>query len=162
MRIIQNRILPLFKKESTSGITSSAAGAKKGHSEKNKYERFTSEIKDSVEYWIKQEYSPEQIVGRANDQGIDCVSHKRIYQHIWDDKKMVEIYTFHYAFRGTFIEKRGASKDKRSQIIGRIDIDQRPKSVEERKIIGDLEIDLMIGAGHKGALLTINDRATGG
>jgi IS30 family transposase len=53
------------------------------------------------------------------------------------------------------------SKYKRDQRIGRIDIDQRTKSVEERKIITDLEIDLMIGAGHKGALLTINDRATG-
>lgn len=57
--------------------------------------------------------------------------------------------------------KRGASKDKRGQIIDRGDIEHRPKSVEERKTIGDLEIDLMIGAGHKGALLTINDRATG-
>lgn len=133
----------------------------KRHSEKNKHKRFTSEIKDFVEYWIKQEYSPDQIVGRAKDQGIDCVSHERIYQHIWDDKKKGGDLHLSLRTQGKVYRKRGASKDKRGQIIGRIDIDQRPKSVEERKIIGDLEIDLMIGAGHKGALLTINDRATG-
>jgi len=35
---------------------------------------------------------------------------------------------------------------------------QRPKIVEENKRIGDLESDLIIGKGHKGALLTIVDR----
>jgi IS30 family transposase len=131
------------------------------HSDKNKSNRFTSEVKGFIEYWIKQEYSPEQIVGRAKEQGLNCVSHERIYQYIWKDKKQGGDLYLSLRSQGKVYRKRGASKDKRGQIIGRIDIDQRPKSVEERKTIGDLEIDLMIGAGHKGALLTINDRATG-
>lgn len=45
--------------------------------------------------------------------------------------------------------------------MSRIAIDQRPKSVEERKTIGNLAIDLMIGAVHNGTLLTISDRETG-
>jgi IS30 family transposase len=131
------------------------------HSDKNKNQRFTHQVKDFVEYWIKQEYSPEQIVGRAKEQGLNCVSHERIYQYIWKDKKQGGNLYLWLRSQGKIYRKRGASKDKRGQIVGRIDIDQRPKSVEERKTIGDLEIDLMIGAGHKGALLTINDRATG-
>ena len=57
--------------------------------------------------------------------------------------------------------KRGASKDKRGQIMGRIGIENRPKEVDDKQRFGDLEIDLVIGKDHKGALLTINDRATG-
>ena len=33
--------------------------------------------------------------------------------------------------------------------------------VDKRERSGDLEIDLVLGIEHKGALLTINDRATG-
>ena len=33
--------------------------------------------------------------------------------------------------------------------------------MEKKERFGDLEIDLIIGVGHKGPLLTINDRATG-
>ena len=42
-----------------------------------------------------------------------------------------------------------------------VTISQGPKEVEERAFFGDLEIDLVIGKDQKGALLTINDRATG-
>ena len=37
----------------------------------------------------------------------------------------------------------------------------RPEIVDKKERIGDLEIDLVIGKDHNGALLTINDRATG-
>lgn len=42
-----------------------------------------------------------------------------------------------------------------------MDIEQRPAVVEQRKRFGDLEMDTIIGKGHQGAILTINDRATG-
>jgi hypothetical protein len=38
---------------------------------------------------------------------------------------------------------------------------QRPGIVEQKQRVGDVEMDLVIGKNHKGALLTINDRATG-
>ena len=36
-----------------------------------------------------------------------------------------------------------------------------PQIVEQKQRVDDLETDLVIGKNHKGALLTINDRATG-
>ena len=42
----------------------------------------------------------------------------------------------------------------------RVDIEQRPTIVEDKKRLGDLEIDTVIGQNHKGALLTINDRVS--
>ena len=39
-------------------------------------------------------------------------------------------------------------------------IDQGPKEVEEKSRIGDWEIDTIIGANHKGALVTIVERVS--
>ncbi|WP_134346234.1 IS30 family transposase, partial [Flavobacterium psychrophilum] len=77
-----------------------------------------------------------------------------------DKKQSGTLYT-HLRNQGKTYRKPGASKDKRGLIVGRIGIENRPKEVEEKQRFGDLEIDLVIGKDHKGALLTINDRATG-
>ncbi len=58
-------------------------------------------------------------------------------------------------------QKRGSKKDNRGQIVGKVGISERPSIVEEKLRIGDLEIDLIIGKDHKGALVTINDRVNG-
>ena len=70
------------------------------------------------------------------------------------------LYT-HLRTLGKRYQKRGNTNSHRGQIAGRIPIEQRPDIVEKKERLGDLEIDLVIGKDHKGALLTINDRATG-
>ena len=55
------------------------------------------------------------------------------------------------------------SKDKqagRGFIKNRMSIDERPKIVDHKSRIGDWEIDLVIGKGHSGALVTIVERET--
>lgn len=128
---------------------------------KRKKRYWTAEIEAFVIDKIRKEYSPEQIVGRSRLEGKPCVSHERIYQYIWDDKKHGGCYYQHLRRRGRRYRKRSNSTDNRGLIRNRIDIDQRPSIVEQKKRVGDLEIDLVIGKGHKQALLTINDRATG-
>ena len=46
-------------------------------------------------------------------------------------------------------------------IPNRICISQHHEVVDKKSRIGDLEMSLIIGKGHKEALLTINDRVTG-
>lgn len=133
----------------------------KRHSDKKKKIGFTTEIKVFVTYWLKEDYSPEQIVGVAKKEGIECVSIERIYQFVWEDKKKGgELYK-HLRTQGKKYRQRGASKDKRGQIVGRIGIEHRPIEVDKKERIGDFEIDLVIGKDHKGALVTSNDRVTG-
>jgi IS30 family transposase len=131
------------------------------HSGKNKDITFTRDMEVFVVLYLKQDYSPEQIVGYANRIGRDCVSAERIYQFVWKDKKNGGTLYKHLRTKGKKYKKRGNLNNGRGQIIGRVDITQRPKVVDEKERFGDLEIDLIIGANHKGALLTINDRATG-
>ena len=129
--------------------------------DKPKRKRFTPEIKRYVENLLNEDYSPEQIVGVSKAQQIYCVSHERIYQYIWLDKKNNgELHT-HLRRKGRRYRKRGSKKDSRGIIKNRVLIDQRPGIVEDRARFGDLEVDLIIGKNHKQAILTINDRASG-
>lgn len=128
---------------------------------KPKLIRFTEAVKQHVNDQIEKDYSPEQIVGSANKKGIACVSAERIYQYIWEDKKQGGTLYKRLRTKGKRYRKRGALKDSRGIIPGRIDISQRPQIVEDKTRFGDLEVDTVIGANHKGALVTINDRSTG-
>jgi len=60
------------------------------HRLKPKKIHFTEEVKEHVNFWIKEDYSPEQIVGVARLEGINCVSHERIYQQVFQNLKEKE------------------------------------------------------------------------
>ena len=134
---------------------------RKRHNIKKKNIKFTQNVKVKVEELLKEDYSPEQITGYCNKMGINCVSPERIYQHIWKDKKKQGTLHTHLRRQGRKYRKRGNQKDNRGIIVGRIGIEKRPIIVEKRERFGDLEVDLIIGKNHKGAILTINDRASG-
>lgn len=129
--------------------------------QKPKAVRFNAEVRERVEAMLAEDFSPEQIVGRCRLEGLGCVSHERIYQHVWADKRRGgDLYT-HLRRKGRKYRKRGAGKDGRGIIRDRVPIDSRPAVVDEKKRFGDLELDTVIGRNHKGAILTVNDRATG-
>lgn len=129
--------------------------------QKPQHIRFTQEVKAYVEKNLREDLSPEQIVGIAIKEEKLCVSHECIYQHIWADKKQGGKLYEHLRTQGKRYRKRGSKKDRRGIIPNRVDIDQRPSVVEEKKRFGDFEIDTVIGKNHKGALVTVNDRKTG-
>ena len=131
------------------------------HKKKRKSVRFTAEIKAYIDSHLGLKYSPEQIVGEAQLKGLSCVSVERIYQYVWLDKKQGGKLYKHLRTKGKKYRKRGSEKDNRGQIVGKVGISERPSIVEEKLRIGDLEIDLIIGKDHKGALVTINDRVNG-
>jgi len=110
------------------------------------------------------EWSPEQISDRMktdpNFSG-NPVSHERIYQHIWQDKKQGgSLYKQLRLANNKKKRKRYAAKDDRGKIRNRKDIDQRPKIVERKERIGDWEADLVVGAGATGYLVTLVERVS--
>ena len=128
---------------------------------KPKKQYFTVKIRQAVEAGLQAYLSPEQIVGLAKRENRVCVSVERIYQYIWSDKKKGGNWHTYLRSKGKKYRSRGLSKDKRGQILGRVSIEKRPDLVEKRERFGDLEIDTIIGKNHQGAIVTINDRATG-
>jgi IS30 family transposase len=131
------------------------------HKRKRKSSKFTAPMQDRVETLLREDYSPEQVVGFLKQEDTACVSHERIYQHIWADKKRGGNLYKHLRTKGKRYRKRGAAKDKRGTICNKVSIEERPDIVEEKSRFGDLEIDTVIGKNHQGAIVTINDRATG-
>lgn len=147
-----------------SGVYKAVLADKKAlnrHNVKPKKCTLTTEVEANILFYLKKDYSPEQIVGRAKIDKRAMVSTERIYQYIWENKRRGGLLYKHLRTKGKKYKKRGHLKDKRGLIIGRVDISDRPAIVEKKSRLGDLEIDLVIGKNHKGALLTINDRASG-
>ena len=129
--------------------------------EKPKLIKFTPSVKQDVLHFLAQGYSPEQIEGYCQKEGLACVSHERIYQYIWLDKKKGGSLYEHLRQKGRKYRKRGSKKDKRGIISRRTNISKRPAIVEQRLRFGDIEVDTIIGKNHKSVLVTINDRASG-
>ena len=147
-----------------SGIYKAALADKKAenrHKTKYKNITLTAEVEVNMLYYLTKDYSPEQVVGRAKIDNINMVSAERIYQYIWENKRRGGLLFKHLRTKGKKYKKRGHLKDKRGLIVGRVDICDRPAIVEKKCRLGDFEVDLVIGKDHKGALLTINDRACG-
>jgi IS30 family transposase len=128
---------------------------------KPKKVRVTPEIKTRLFSLIRADYSPEQVVGFLKKNKEETVSHETIYRLIWDDKKRKGNLYKHLRRRGRRYRKRGNSKDSRGKIIGRVGIENRPKEAEKREVFGHFEVDTIIGKDHKGAIITLNERASG-
>ena len=111
-----------------------------------------------IETKIRLDWSPEQVSGQLKDELGILISHERIYQHIWTDKRHGGTLHTHLRQCHKKRKKKYGSKDKRGQIRNRVTIDERPAIVTEKTRIGDWEIDTVIGQNHQGALVTIVDR----
>lgn len=139
----------------------------KRHKTKPKKILLTKELKERIAGLLLYEnWSPELISQRLTKEGEFCVSHETIYQWIWDMKKSNKKEDAPYKNlyktlkHGRRRRKRGNIKDSRGAIPKRVSIEERPKVVDQRERIGDIEVDLMMGKNHKSALLVMTDRAT--
>lgn len=137
------------------------------HQTKPKQIVFTPAMKEEVIKHLKENrWSPELISAIGKSNGTGMVSHERIYQWLWDckhsNKRENKEYKKLYQLlkHGKRRRKRGNRKDSRGIIRNRVSIEKRPKIVQKRKRLGDIEIDLMMGKNHKGALLVMTDRAS--
>lgn len=102
---------------------------------------------------VEEQWSPQQIAGRANLEGVPAISHETIYQRILEDKQIGgNLYT-HLRCKKKRKKRYGSSRSTRGTIPNRIDIDKRPAIVESRKRIGDWEGDTIIGTHTKGAVI---------
>jgi len=103
---------------------------------------------------INEQWSPEQISGWLKLKHEILISHTWIYQHVEKDKKEGGELSNHMR-RGKYSFE---PREYRGKIKNRITIDDRPEIINERKRLGDFEIDLIVGPKNKGAILTAVDR----
>lgn len=121
---------------------------------------FTAEMRERVDEQIRRDLSPEQVCGRLQLLGKECVSHERLYQHVWQDKKDGgDLYT-HLRVKSKRYHKRGNNNDRRGIIRDKVSIEERPDCVNNREEIGHWEADLVVGKGQKGYLVTATERVS--
>lgn len=110
-----------------------------------------------VEAGLRQDWSPEQICGVMRLKGLRPVSHERIYQHIYADKRAGGTLHTHLRCQKQRRKRRGVF-NRRGQIKDRVWISERPNIVEARARIGDWEVDTIVGHKEKAALITLTER----
>lgn len=137
------------------------------HNNKPKVIKFSADMKKQAAKWMfEDKWSPEIISVVGKETGKCPISTEWIYQWIWQckhrnksvDKGYKKIYKHlkHCKRR----RKRGSMKDNRGIIQDRVSIERRPKIVNKRSRLGDIEVDFMMGKNHNGAILVMTDRAT--
>jgi len=107
---------------------------------------------------LKTRWSPETISGRAKLEDIGDISHECIYQFIYL-RASKELKLWQYLARSHKKRRKWhGRKEKRTLIPNRVGIENRPKSVEDRKEFGHWEGDTVIGKGNNHGLHTAYER----
>lgn len=108
----------------------------------------------------KELWSPDQISGRLNNKDEKIISRESIYRYIRLNRRNGGDLYKSLRRGGKKYNKRLGKIAGRGVISNRIGIEHRPPEVAAKIRVGDFEIDTIIGAYHKGALLSIVDRVT--
>ncbi|MCP4234646.1 MAG: IS30 family transposase [Aestuariibacter sp.] len=132
--------------------------AEQRHKQKPKSVKLTDDIKQLIDGYVKLDWSPEQIAGRLEKEGIITLHHETIYQYILADKRAGGTLYKHLRHQNKTYRKRYGSAHNRTGIPNRVGIEQRPQEANERKRVGDWEADTIIGKHHKGAIMTLDER----
>jgi IS30 family transposase len=110
-----------------------------------------------VERLLLLDWSPEQIAGWLKRARQPTVSHEWIYLYVYADKRRGG--TLHHHLRSQKKQrKRYSGYIRRGQIPNRTSIDKRPQIVARKGRFGDWEADTIIGARHKGGILSAVER----
>ncbi|WGZ94146.1 MAG: IS30 family transposase [Candidatus Thiothrix putei] len=135
------------------------AKAQQRHADKPKAVKLTPELAVSIDTLLEQQWSPEQISGRLKAEGKTTICHEAIYQHVLRDKRAGgKLYLNLRRHTKKYRQRYGSKTGSVKGIPNRVDIDERPAVANQRERLGDWEADTMIGKGHQGALVTLDER----
>lgn len=134
------------------------ASANGRHKQKHKIVKFTKEVEAYVREKLQDKWSPEQISGYAKKHGLFSIGKEWIYQFLLKDKQKGGKLYLNLRHQNKKYRKRYGSPKRNGPIKNRRSIDERPAIVEEKKRVGDWEIDTIIGKQRQQAVLSIVER----
>ena len=130
------------------------------HKNKPKRIKFTKTVEKIDNEKIQFGRSPEQISGYAKRENLFSISHECIYQYILRDKQKGGTLYKNLRHQSKRYRKRYGSPKRQGAIRNRRFIDLRPSIVDEKKRLGDWEIDTIIGKNRKQAIVTLVERVS--
>ena len=130
------------------------------HKQKPKRVKFTQAVETFVHEKLLEDWSPEQISGYGKRHHLFSISHERIYRFLLDDKEKGGTLYLHLRHQHKKYRKRYGSPKRQGPIKNRVMIDERPAIVDEKKRLGDWEIDTIVGPQHQKAIVTLVERVS--
>jgi len=121
------------------------------------HKRIPKETWAKIEEKLREDWSPEQVSNWLKKNTDTAVSHEWIYQYIYLNKRSGGDLHKHLRCQKKR-RKRAGDYDRRGKIPNQVSIEERPEIVEKRERIGDWEADTIIGAGKRGAIITLVER----
>jgi len=117
----------------------------------------------TVEPWVREaacallciQWSPEQIASQLP------ISHETVYQHVYANKAQGGTLWKNLRCQKQKRKRYANGRDRRGQIPNRRPLSERPLHIEARRQVGHWECDTVIGASHKGAVVTMVERKSG-
>ncbi len=113
-----------------------------------------------VEDRLQEGWSPEQIAGWHRQQGEVMAGKEWSYQYVRADRQAGGTRYRCLRRRGKKPNWRGGRHAGRGHIPDRVDLAERPSVVAEKSRVGDWELDTIMGAKHRGALVSAVDRGS--
>jgi IS30 family transposase len=115
-----------------------------------------------VDYWLREDWSPEQIAGWLARWQLLAISHETIYRHVWADKTEGGTLHQHLRCAQKHCRKRYGHYDSRGRLAGKRMIGERPAAANARREIGHWEGDTILGDGQAApCVLSLVERKTG-
>lgn len=141
-----------------SYMADNKAQKRKVFQRENANKKMLEEVESLIIKYIEMDYSPEQTSATLKIKHGITYSLVSIYKYIDQDRaNKGKLYT-HLRQHGKRRVKYG--NKYKGRIKDRVSISQRPEVVDDKTRLGDFEADTIIGAGRKGAIITIVDRSS--
>ena len=112
-------------------------------------------VKEQANALLRVQWSPEQIASQLP------ISHETVYQHVYADKAQGGALWKNLRCQKQKRKRYAGGRERRGQIPNRRPLSDRPLHIEARKQVGHWECDTVIGANHKGAVVTMVERKSG-
>ncbi len=126
----------------------------------NANKKMDEEMRNLIKIYIKKDWSPEQVSAMLEIKDNITISFVRIYQFIEQDRLEGGDLHTHLRFYHTGHRRAKYGGKHKGRIKDRVSISQREQIVDDKTRVGDWEIDTIVGAGKKGVITTIVERAT--
>ena len=112
-------------------------------------------VKEQANTLLRVQWSPEQIASQLP------ISHETVYQHVYADKAQGGMLWKNLRCQKQKRKRYAGGRERRGQIPNRRPLSDRPLHIEARSQVGHWECDTVIGANHKGAVVTMVERKSG-
>jgi len=123
--------------------------------------QFTYEQWQAVEQQLRENWSPQQVVGRSKLMRLPTMSVPTVYRYMKLDRREGGDVWRHLRILSKFGRKHRGSPATRGRLVGKRHISERCASIDERRRRWHWEGDTVMGSDQRHCVLTLVERVTG-